>query len=100
MNKSFTVFILLLLIFHYPAELPTFDISTKRNKLTEGEAPQVGEEKEKKSAAVAEWPEPPRRVSPPVRTAAVLPDGVACPDGCQQFCSSEDPDPATVGKLR
>lgn len=83
----------------HAAELPTFDISTKRAKLTEDKAPQAGEE-EKKSAAVAEWPEPPRRVPPPVRTAAVLPDGVACPDGCQRFSSSEDPDPATVGKLR
>lgn len=91
--------------FSVSAELPTFDISTKRAKLTEGEAPQAGEEKEqveeeRSSAAVEEWPEPPVRLPPPVHTAALLPAGAACPDGCQRFSSSEDPDPATVGKLR
>lgn len=46
------------------------------------------------------WPEPPKRVSPPVRTALVLPNGVTCPDGCEHFSSSEDPDPLTVSKLK
>lgn len=86
--------------FPCPAELPTFDISTKRAKVTEANVPQVGEEEKKNSAAVAEWPEPPLRVAPLVRAAAILPDGMECPDRCQRFSSSEDPDPATVRKLR
>lgn len=56
-------------------------------------------EKEESAEAMA-WPQPPQRVSPPVRVASVLPEGVMCPDGCKRFSLSEDPDPATVSKLR
>uniref|UniRef100_A0A8D3A349 Histone deacetylase 10 n=1 Tax=Scophthalmus maximus TaxID=52904 RepID=A0A8D3A349_SCOMX len=45
------------------------------------------------------WPEPPKRLAPALRTAVVLPGGVACPDGCNQFSSSEELDPVTVNKL-
>lgn len=81
-----------------PAGLPTSDISTKRVKLAEEETSEKGEEE--KSAEEKVWPEPPQRVSPPVRAALVLPNGVTCPDGCKRFSSSEDPDPVTVSRLR
>uniref|UniRef100_A0A8C3G791 Histone deacetylase 10 n=1 Tax=Cyclopterus lumpus TaxID=8103 RepID=A0A8C3G791_CYCLU len=51
-----------------------------------------------KSAEEETWPEPPKRLAPPVSTALVLPEGVACPDGCKRFSSSEDP--VIVNKLR
>uniref|UniRef100_A0A8C3ACY8 Histone deacetylase 10 n=1 Tax=Cyclopterus lumpus TaxID=8103 RepID=A0A8C3ACY8_CYCLU len=50
-----------------------------------------------KSAEEETWPEPPKRLAPPVSTALVLPEGVACPDGCKRFSSSEDP--VIVNKL-
>uniref|UniRef100_A0A671YXW9 Histone deacetylase 10 n=1 Tax=Sparus aurata TaxID=8175 RepID=A0A671YXW9_SPAAU len=53
-----------------------------------------------KSVEEKVWPEPSKRVAPPVRTAAILPNGVSCPDGCKRFSSSEDPDPVIVNKLR
>lgn len=76
-----------------PADLPTSDISTKRIRL--------GEEDEKPLDTEEElvWPEPPKRLAPALRTAVVLPGGVACPDGCNQFSSSEELDPVTVNKL-
>uniref|UniRef100_A0A4W6CYJ0 Histone deacetylase 10 n=1 Tax=Lates calcarifer TaxID=8187 RepID=A0A4W6CYJ0_LATCA len=46
------------------------------------------------------WPEPPKRVTPTIRTAVVLPDGVTCPDGCKRFSSSEDLDPLIISKLK
>lgn len=91
---------ILLILFFFPAEPLTFDISSKRVKLTEADAPQAGEEENKNSAAVEEWPEPPLRVAPLVRTAVILPEGMECPDRGQRFSLSEDPDPATVRKLR
>uniref|UniRef100_A0AAQ5ZAT5 Histone deacetylase domain-containing protein n=1 Tax=Amphiprion ocellaris TaxID=80972 RepID=A0AAQ5ZAT5_AMPOC len=57
-------------------------------------------EEEKKSPEEKAWPEPPKRVAPPVRSAAVLPSDVACPEGCKRFSSSEDLDPLIVNKLR
>lgn len=46
------------------------------------------------------WPEPPKRVVPPVRAALVLPDSVACPDGCKRFSSPENLSPLIANKLR
>ncbi|XP_042352616.1 polyamine deacetylase HDAC10 isoform X4 [Plectropomus leopardus] len=82
----------------HAADLPTCDISTKRIKLAEGEEEKQEKVEEEKSAEEQVWPEPPKCVAPPVRTALVLPDGIACPDGCEHFSSSEDP--VAVNKLR
>ncbi|XP_054631717.1 polyamine deacetylase HDAC10 isoform X2 [Dunckerocampus dactyliophorus] len=70
----------------HAAEKPPADVSTKRTKLEEklegGEATV--------SKPDLAWPEPSVHVPPPLRTAAVLPEGVACPDRC---CSLPwDPD--------
>uniref|UniRef100_A0A8C3ADR9 Histone deacetylase 10 n=1 Tax=Cyclopterus lumpus TaxID=8103 RepID=A0A8C3ADR9_CYCLU len=80
----------------HAAELPTSDVSTKCIKLAEEEEKQKTGEVEK-SAEEETWPEPPKRLAPPVSTALVLPEGVACPDGCKRFSSSEDP--VIVNKL-
>ncbi|KAE8296068.1 hypothetical protein D5F01_LYC04820 [Larimichthys crocea] len=86
----------------HAAELPTSDISTKCIKLAEEgeEGERLEKVEEEESAEEESWPEPPKRVAPPVRTALLLPDGVACPDGCKRFSSSDDPDPVIVNKLR
>ncbi|XP_068595049.1 polyamine deacetylase HDAC10 [Brachionichthys hirsutus] len=68
----------------HAAELPSFEVSTKRIK---------DEEKSQQTAGEPVWPEPRKRVAPPVRTAVVLPDGVSLPDGCKAFSSLEDSDP-------
>ncbi|XP_028287029.1 polyamine deacetylase HDAC10 [Parambassis ranga] len=81
----------------HAADMPTSDISTKRIRLAEDEAKKKEEEN---STEEVSWPVPLKRVSPPVRCASVLPDGVVCPDGCKHFSSSEDLDPTTVSKLR
>lgn len=81
----------------HAAELPTPNISTKRIKLTEEEEERKEEEKNVQEIV---WPEPPKRVAPPVRTAVVLPDHVSCPDGCKAFSSTENLNPAIVNKLR
>ncbi|XP_053283241.1 polyamine deacetylase HDAC10 [Pleuronectes platessa] len=78
----------------HAADLPTSDISTKRFKLAE-----ETEEKEDGDKETV-WPEPDKRLAPAVRTAVVLPDGVACPDGCHPFTLSEDLDPLIVNKLK
>lgn len=85
----------------HAADLPTSNISTKRMKLA-GEEEERTEIKDEETGSVEEkvWPEPPKRVTPSIRSAAVLPDGVACPDGCHNVTSSEDLDPLTVRKLR
>ncbi|XP_035520376.1 polyamine deacetylase HDAC10 [Morone saxatilis] len=83
----------------HAAELPTSGISTKRIKLAEEEE-RLEKGDEEKSREEQVWPEPPKRVTPPIRAALVLPDGVACPDGCESFGSSEDSDPDIVNKLR
>ncbi|XP_029288791.1 polyamine deacetylase HDAC10 [Cottoperca gobio] len=84
----------------HAAELPTSDVSTKRSKLEEEEEEEerLEEGEEKKSAEEEVWPEPPKRVAPPVRTALVLPNGVACPDGCTRFSSPDDS--VIVSKLK
>ncbi|XP_071349733.1 polyamine deacetylase HDAC10 isoform X2 [Trachinotus anak] len=83
----------------HAADLPTSDISTKRIKLGD-EEDTVDKAEEEESAQEVFWPEPPGRVTPTVRTAVVLPDGVACPDGCKHFGSTEDLDPLVVDKLK
>lgn len=45
------------------------------------------------------WPEPPKRVVPPVRSTLWLPDDVACPQRCEVLKSSAL-DPVTVSKLK
>lgn len=81
----------------FAADPPTCEISTKRMKLAE-----EGEvlDDDKKSTEDIVWPQPVERVSPPIRTAVVLPDGVTCPDRCKRLSLSEDPDPLVVNKLR
>uniref|UniRef100_A0A3P9LBV3 Histone deacetylase 10 n=1 Tax=Oryzias latipes TaxID=8090 RepID=A0A3P9LBV3_ORYLA len=75
----------------HAVDLPTFEISTKHIKLSGEEnkdEAEVGEEQ--KSPEEKIWPEPPKRVSPRVCSAVVLPDGVVCPDACERLSSSED----------
>lgn len=67
-------------------------------KLAEEEEEKVETREEEKHTEEKVWPAPPKCVAPPVRTALILPDGVACPDGCERFSSSEDP--VIVSKLR
>ncbi|XP_059191347.1 polyamine deacetylase HDAC10 [Centropristis striata] len=81
----------------HAAELPTSEVSTKRIKLAE-EDQSLDKGEEEESAEEEVWPEPPKRVAPPVRTALILPNDVACPDRCQRFSSSEDTN--IVNKLR
>ncbi|XP_070687142.1 polyamine deacetylase HDAC10 [Pempheris klunzingeri] len=84
----------------HAAETPPSDISTKRIKLEEEVEEKTEKAGEEKSAEEEVWPEPPKRVTPPLRTALVLPNGVACPDRCKRFSCSDDPDPVRVNKLR
>lgn len=77
--------------------MPTSEISSKHAKLAE-ETKDKAEGETVKEEKV--WPEPQKRISPPVRAALILPDGVNCPEGCQRFSSTEDLDPVTVSKLR
>ncbi|KAK0155700.1 Histone deacetylase 10 [Merluccius polli] len=46
------------------------------------------------------WPEPLQRDAPSVRTALVLPDAVACADGCERFSPAEGPDSMATAGLR
>nr|XP_033490307.1 polyamine deacetylase HDAC10 [Epinephelus lanceolatus] len=80
----------------HAAELPASEISTKRMKLAEEEKVETREEEKHTEEKV--WPAPPKRVAPPVHTALILPDAVACPDGCEHFSSPEDP--VIVSKFR
>ncbi|XP_039663890.1 polyamine deacetylase HDAC10 isoform X1 [Perca fluviatilis] len=83
----------------HAAELPTSDVTTKRIKFAEEEEEdKLKKVEEEKSAEEEVWPEPPKRVAPALRTALVLPNGVACPDGCKRFSSSEDL--VLINKLR
>uniref|UniRef100_UPI003AABB0C6 polyamine deacetylase HDAC10 isoform X1 n=1 Tax=Centroberyx gerrardi TaxID=166262 RepID=UPI003AABB0C6 len=91
----------------HAADRPTSDLSTKLFKVAEqksGEERNGVEHKEKENEEMnteaAVWPEPPKRLAPPVHTASALPGGVACPDGCKCFSSSEDPNPFVLGELR
>uniref|UniRef100_A0A8C9YQ18 Histone deacetylase 10 n=1 Tax=Sander lucioperca TaxID=283035 RepID=A0A8C9YQ18_SANLU len=72
-----------------PAELPTSDVTTKRIKLAEEEEDKLKKVEEEKNAEEEVWPEPPKRVAPAVRTALVLPNDVACPDGCKHVNTSQ-----------
>lgn len=85
-----------------PADLPTCEISTKRIKVAEEEEEEKTLDKGEEGNSIEEkvWPEPPKRVTPTIRTAVVLPDGVTCPDGCKRFSSSEDLDPLIISKLK
>ncbi|CAL1591920.1 unnamed protein product [Knipowitschia caucasica] len=83
----------------HAADLPS-ELSTKRVKLAEDETVAVKNDEEKeteeKQREELTWPEPPKRISPKVRTAAVVPEGLTCPEGCQRFCPPKDPDPHVV----
>ena len=83
-----------------PANLPNSHVGTKRIKLPgeEDERAEMGEEE--KSTEEKVWPEPPKRLSPPIRSALVLPDDVALPDRCQRISSPEELDPLMLSKLR
>ncbi|XP_041652369.1 polyamine deacetylase HDAC10 isoform X2 [Cheilinus undulatus] len=83
----------------HAADLPTSEISTKRIKLA-AEEEKTKNGQEEKTVEEKVWPEPPKRVTPPIRTAVLLPDDATCPDECRRFSSSEDPDPEVVNKLR
>lgn len=82
------------------ADLPASTISTRQIKLGEGEETTEKGEEEEKDAEEKVWPEPPKRLTPPVCAALVLPDDVACPEGCECFSFSEDLDPLLASKLR
>ncbi|GLD58977.1 histone deacetylase 10 [Lates japonicus] len=85
----------------HAADLPTCEISTKRIKVAEEEEEKTLDKGEEGNSAEEKvWPEPPKRVTPTIRTAVVLPDGVTCPDGCKHFSSSDDLDPLIVSKLK
>ncbi|XP_056137660.1 polyamine deacetylase HDAC10 [Lampris incognitus] len=86
----------------HAADPPASQLSTERRKASgkenngeEGDDEQEEETEEGRAEQVS-WPEPPRRVSPPVRTAVVLPDGVACPDGSTPFGPQRSHDPPTA----
>ncbi|XP_072290811.1 polyamine deacetylase HDAC10 [Eucyclogobius newberryi] len=75
-------------------KLPSDELSTKPVKSAEGEA----EEKTETEELV--WPDPLKRISPNVRTAALVPEGVTCPEGCRLFCSSQEPEPNLIKQLQ
>uniref|UniRef100_A0A1A7Z7A6 Histone deacetylase 10 n=2 Tax=Nothobranchiidae TaxID=405002 RepID=A0A1A7Z7A6_9TELE len=78
---------------------PAANISTKRIKEAEDdeeEKTELGEEEESSEEKV--WPEPPKRPCPPIHSASVLPDDVACPDGCKRITG--DLDPLIVSRLK
>ncbi|MED6231632.1 hypothetical protein ATANTOWER_001221 [Ataeniobius toweri] len=79
---------------------PMTDISTKHIKsaMEEEEKTEMAEEERCTEGKV--WPEPPERLCPPVCSASVLPDDVACPDGLKRLSSSKDLEPLLVSKLK
>ncbi|XP_020790615.2 polyamine deacetylase HDAC10 [Boleophthalmus pectinirostris] len=83
----------------HAADLPSNELSTKRVKLAEDENPVEKNEEEKEAKEIV-WPDPLKRTSPSVRTAVVVPEGITCPEGCQLFCPSEDPDPNLIKQLQ
>uniref|UniRef100_A0A1A8CMN0 Histone deacetylase 10 n=1 Tax=Nothobranchius kadleci TaxID=1051664 RepID=A0A1A8CMN0_NOTKA len=77
------------------------NISTKRIRIAEGEVEEeekteLGEEEKNSEEKV--WHEPPKRPCPPIRAASVLPDDVACPDGCKRI--TKDIHPLIVSRLK
>ncbi|XP_054589541.1 polyamine deacetylase HDAC10 isoform X2 [Nothobranchius furzeri] len=77
------------------------NISTKRIRIAEGEVEEeekteLGEEEKNSEEKV--WHEPPKRPCPPIRAASVLPDDVACPDGCKRI--TKDIHPLVVSRLK
>ncbi|KAK7891403.1 hypothetical protein WMY93_023366 [Mugilogobius chulae] len=83
----------------HAADLPSDDLSTKRVKLAEEENP-VEKTEEKTEAEELVWPDPPKRISPNVRTAVVVPEGVTCPEGCQRFSPAKDLNPGLIKQLQ
>ncbi|RVE71672.1 hypothetical protein OJAV_G00054250 [Oryzias javanicus] len=79
----------------HAVDLPTSEISTKRIKLS-GEETKEQAEEEQNSTEEKIWPEPLKRVSPPVRSAVVLPDDVVCPDACERLSSAEELGPHSL----
>ncbi|XP_077425342.1 polyamine deacetylase HDAC10 isoform X2 [Vanacampus margaritifer] len=75
------------------AGAPPSEVSTKRIKLEEKEREeklQRGEAADSKAGIT--WPQPQTCVLPPVRTAVVIPEEMACPDGCKRFNLSQHAD--------
>lgn len=100
MGQPLSVQFFVLYFIHYfwlSADLPTSEISSKHDKSAEETKDEAAKETVKEEKV---WPEPQKRVCPPVRAALILPDNVTCPGGCQRFSSTEVLDPATVSKLR
>lgn len=76
------------------ADLPTCEVSTKRNKVGEEE---INEEQSKQEPV---WRECPKTLPPDISAAALLPDDGICPERCYSLKSSEDLDPSIVNKLK
>ncbi|XP_008310470.1 polyamine deacetylase HDAC10 isoform X2 [Cynoglossus semilaevis] len=78
----------------HAADLPTCEVSTKRNKVGEEE---INEEQSKQEPV---WRECPKTLPPDISAAALLPDDGICPERCYSLKSSEDLDPSIVNKLK
>lgn len=79
----------------HAADLSSLQISTKPTGF-----PKEVEENTEKEKEACVWPEPLKRVAPPVRTAVLFSDDAVCPDGCKRLASCDKPDPRVVSKLR
>lgn len=82
----------------HAADVPTSDLSTKLVKAAEEKNGTEHQTAEELSPEETMWPEPPKRLSAPVRAAVALPEGEPCPDGCKCFNSAEDP--GSLSRLR
>uniref|UniRef100_A0A1A8MKH6 Histone deacetylase 10 n=1 Tax=Nothobranchius pienaari TaxID=704102 RepID=A0A1A8MKH6_9TELE len=76
------------------------NISTKHIRIAEDEEEEEKMElrEEEKNSEEKVWHEPPKRPCPPIRSASVLPDDVACPDGCKRI--TKDIHPLIVSRLK
>lgn len=87
-------------ILKHSADPPSTDISTKRKKLENEEEEKAEMAVEERSTEEKVWPDPPERLCPPVRSAAVLPDDASCPDGLKRLSSSKDLEPLLLSKIK
>ncbi|XP_034031950.1 polyamine deacetylase HDAC10 [Thalassophryne amazonica] len=83
----------------HAADLPTFPLSTSHIKLSGEQLENAKDTEESVSTQEKVWPELQKRFSPLTQTALVLPDGMTCPDGCERFSTTDDPDAVTVSIL-
>ncbi|XP_029901022.1 polyamine deacetylase HDAC10 [Myripristis murdjan] len=84
----------------YTADLPASELSAKSLKVAEQKTGNEPEAQEQRSPEEIVWPEPPKRLCPPVRTAVALPEGVACPDACKRCSSAEAPSSLVLNRIR